>query len=490
MIRGLAQFMNKTLSMVKAGLTSVFICLFLMLFYIKPALAIKEEVISHKTFGKTVIYIPETTPTSVALFVSGDGGWQAGVINMAKNLALQGALVAGIDAKQYMAFLSRSSSSCYYPAADFEQLSMMLQKKYKFSSYTKPVLVGYSYGATLVYGLLAQAPAGTFKGAIALGFCPDITLKKPLCKGNGLKSHVLVPGKSYYLERTEKLAAPFIALNGIKDETCPFQATKTFLTGMPFAELVTLPKVGHGFSIADNWLPQFYKSYKKIIASPSAIERKNAASIQRIPDKLITALPLNLLPATSSDNQPLVFMMSGDGGWTSFDQSLAESFTEKGMAVVGLDAQKYFWNAKTPKQTAAAIADAISYYMQSWKKKKFILAGYSFGACIAPFIANRFPENLQHNLSAICMLSPDERADFEIHVADMLSIDEQDEPYNVLAEMKKARAFKLIVMFGDDEDPATTKQFRQETSRVITLPGGHHYNNDYTGIVNYVIKSL
>ncbi|SPZ91950.1 Type IV secretory pathway, VirJ component [Sphingobacterium multivorum] len=49
-------------------------------------------------------------------------------------------------------------------------------------------MVGYSYGATLVYGLIAQAPAGTFRGGIALGFCPDITIAKPLCKGSGLSS--------------------------------------------------------------------------------------------------------------------------------------------------------------------------------------------------------------------------------------------------------------------------------------------------------------
>lgn len=470
-----------------------FFFFFSIFFCANSALAIKEETIYHKTFGKTVIYIPESIPNSVALFVSGDGGWQFGVINMAKNLAKQGVLVAGIDAKQYINFLSKSSSSCYYPAADFEQMSMMLQKKYKFANYTKPVLVGYSYGATLVYGILAQAPAATFKGAIALGFCPDILLNKPLCKGNGLKYHALVPGKSFYLERTEKLTAPFIVLNGLKDESCPFQATQTFLKNMPSAELVTLPKVGHGFSIADNWLPQFYASYKKIITSTSSIEQKNIANkalATKNADKLIAELPLTLIPSTSVNNQPLVFMISGDGGWTNFDQSLAESFAEKGMAVVGLDAQKYFWNAKTPQQTSMAISAAITYYMQNWKKKDFILAGYSFGACVAPFIANRLDQDLKHNLSAICMLSPDERADFEIRVTDMLSIDDQDEPYNVLAEIKKSKEFNLIVLFGDDEDAATTKQFKQEISKVVTLPGGHHYNDDYNSIVKYVVKSL
>jgi type IV secretory pathway VirJ component len=78
--------------------------------------------------------------------------------------------------------MAKDKGACSYPAADFEQLSMMLQRKYHFASYQKPILVGYSYGAVFIYGLIAQAPAGTFKGGISLGFCPDIDLKKPFVK--------------------------------------------------------------------------------------------------------------------------------------------------------------------------------------------------------------------------------------------------------------------------------------------------------------------
>ncbi|WP_448633649.1 hypothetical protein [Pedobacter panaciterrae] len=113
---------------------------------------------------------------------------------MAKNIANQGALVLGIDGKRFGNYLSKESAQCLYPAADFEELSLFIQKKYKLTNYHKPVLLGYSYGAVLIYGILAQAPANTFKGAIALGFCPDINIKKPMCKGAGLTQHVLKPG--------------------------------------------------------------------------------------------------------------------------------------------------------------------------------------------------------------------------------------------------------------------------------------------------------
>ncbi|WP_205748902.1 AcvB/VirJ family lysyl-phosphatidylglycerol hydrolase [Emticicia sp. CRIBPO] len=449
-------------------------------FQIDKAAPVAQEVMNFGQFGKITLYKPQKTPRSLALFVSGDGGWQFGVINMAKYLAMQGVLVAGIDAKYFAASMSKLTSECYYPAADFEQLSMVIQKKYNFTDYSKPVLVGYSYGATLVYGLLAQAPSGTFKGAIGLGFCPDIELKKPLCKGNGLSSHVLKTG-TYYLDRTEKLTAPFIVLNGVKDKSCPFDATAKFMKSMPDAELVTLPKVGHGFSIADNWLPQFRQAYMKIQQTNQPVK----AGV-----RLQTNLPLTLVRAASEKNNALVFMISGDGGWTSFDQGLAETFAKKGYDVLGLDAQKYFWKAKTPEKAASEIEKAIGIYMDQLKKKSFLLVGYSFGADVVPFVASRISEPLKSSLSGVCMLSPEEYNDFEIHVADMLNFGSKEGKYNVLRETEALKSIKHLCMFGDKEDSATARQFKEKGLPVVILPGGHHYDNDYQAVVNNILTRV
>ena len=123
-------------------------------------------------FGKVTVYQPAKAPEAVVLFVSGDGGWNKGVIEWAKKIAEQGALVVGINILQYLKKIKTEKTKCYYLASDFENLSIMIQKKYKLKKYLKPILMGYSSGATMVYGVLAQAPANTFKGAIALCFVP------------------------------------------------------------------------------------------------------------------------------------------------------------------------------------------------------------------------------------------------------------------------------------------------------------------------------
>jgi type IV secretory pathway VirJ component len=356
----------------------------------------------------------------------------------------------------------------------------------------KPVLVGYSSGATLVYGILAQAPANTFKGAISMGFCPDIETDRPLCNGTGLTTHVLKEGSAYYLDKTEKLTAPFIVLQGMIDKVCGYKEVEKYMMGMHLGELVPLPHVGHGFSVTRNWLPQFIVSYKKILITPAYAEKKATENILLQSQHLVPLsdnLPLTIIPSSSKDSLPMVFMISGDGGWTSFDQTLSEQLAEKGLSVVGLDAQKYFWNARTPEQSSSEISKAIIHYMQQWNKKTFIFLGYSFGACVAPFIANRFSVFLKQNLKGVYCLSPDETADFEIHIVDLLQFKTR-EKYNVIEEIKKIEYLNPFCIFGEEEDVSLRNKFLGIGTKVLVFPGNHHYNNDYAGIADKILKSL
>lgn len=451
--------------------------------------AITVESFEYGSFGKVTIYLPNRQPEAVVLFVSGDGGWNKGVVNMATYIVEQGAAVIGIDILQYYKNARHLKVKCLYPAGDFEDISMTVQKKYKIRQYLKPILLGYSSGATLVYGVLAQAPANTFKGAISLGFCPDIEISKPLCRGVGLSSHVLKENKAFYLEPCSHLTEPFIVLQGTNDQVCSFMEVKSFLNGMPMCELVELSKVGHGFSVAKNWLPQLFAAYSKIEREPSYAEKKSSES-SRIPSASTSSeLPLTLIPSTAKENLPLAVFISGDGGWTNFDQTISEMLAKRGMPVIGLDAQSYFWNEKDPQKTAIEISKAVARYMQQWNRKSFILVGYSFGACVAPFIANRFPDALKSELKGVFCISPDETGDFEIHLSDMLSINKRDK-YNVLAEVKMIKSLNPVCLFGNEESAELRSHFIATGVKVETLPGNHHYNDDYQTLSLAIIRGL
>src|SRR5512139_2393847 len=118
------------------------------------ASGIAESSVEFGRFGKVALYSPQGEPSHVVLFISGDGGWNLGVVDMARELASLDALVIGIDIVHYLKELEASSEKCSYPAADFESLSKFVQKKLDFPRYIQPVLIGYSSGATLVYAIL------------------------------------------------------------------------------------------------------------------------------------------------------------------------------------------------------------------------------------------------------------------------------------------------------------------------------------------------
>ena len=469
----------------------ILIFLFPLVFTLN-AKAAETDIVNYGLFGNVTIYKPKTTPKSFVLFISGDGGWNQGVVAMAKTIVNQGAMVVGVNIITYYRNLKKGNQKCYYPAGDFENLSLEIQKKYHFSTYNKPILVGYSSGATLVYGVLAQAPANTFKGAIALGFSPDIELDKTLCNGSGLTTKVLKPGKSFYLNPSSKLTAPFLVLQGTKDQVCSYEAAEKYMKEVNTEQLIVLPNVGHGFSVTKNWLPQFITAFKKVQNTPTYGQIKavtNRIKQTQNSNEYSSNLPLTLIHSVYDEDAPLAFMISGDGGWTSFDQELGEQFAKEGVPVIGLDAQSYFWNATTPQKSALAISTAIESYMKHWNKNSFIIVGYSFGASVSPFIANYFPDELKEKIKGVYSLSPDETADFEIHLLDMLQV-KSTEKYDVLNEVTKIKQLNPVCFFGTQESDIVRRRFETAGAKVITLVGDHHFNNNFSAIVSGVLKNI
>lgn len=221
--------------------------------------AIQKDTLAYNGFGYLTLYKPTKTVNNVIICISGDGGWNSGIEGIALHLKNENTLLIGVDIRQVFKSMKKNKSACLYPAADFERMSQFVQKKLKFQTYNIPILLGYSSGATLVYGLVTQAPQNTFRAGIALGFCPDINIDKPLCAGSGkFTSTKLQNGKGYDLGPVENLKTPFISLQGQNDQVCNYLKTVSFLKNVTNAQVVSLPKVGHGYGQEKNWLPQFF----------------------------------------------------------------------------------------------------------------------------------------------------------------------------------------------------------------------------------------
>src|SRR6185312_10104739 len=397
-------------------------------------------------FGTVTVYIPEGQPTSVALFLSGDGGWELGVVNMAHALAALGAVVIGVDIRQYFASLHRAAqrpgAPCQMIAADFEALSHQVQKEIGMSDYHVPVLVGYSSGATVVYATLVQSPPGTFAGALSLGFCPDQDFAgAALCPGPGAGLHYTQGKKNDLIfEPATTLKQPWIALQGQKDQVCAPEPVDTFAAETAGGEVVKLPLVGHGFGVERNWMPQFLDAYKRITVRVETPPLRPAE---------VSNLPVNEVHAESNSSDELAILITGDGGWAGLDQELAARLAADGVSTVGLNSLKYFWTERTPDETARDIARIMQHYLAAWNKQRVLLVGYSFGADVLPFVVNRLPPELRARVATVNLLGVDSNASFEIKIAGWVGADDSGPPTR--PELSAISGTPVLCIYGEGE---------------------------------------
>jgi type IV secretory pathway VirJ component len=432
-----------------------------------------------RRFGTVTVYIPQRKPQSVAIFVSGDGGWELGVISMAHALSDMGAVVIGVDIGQYFASLrkaaERPAAACQMIAADFEALSHQVQKEIGMSEYHVPVLVGYSSGATVVYAALVQSPPGTFAGALSLGFCANQDFAgATLCPGAGLRytaksQHELV------FEAAATLREPWIALQGQKDEVCDPHATDEFAARVAGGQAVKLPLVGHGFSVERNWLPQFRDAYARLAA-------RTVAPAQSPPE--IRDLPLQEVPASGSGDE-FVLLITGDGGWAGLDQELAARFAANGVPTVGLNSLKYFWARRTPDETARDVARVLRHYFAAWGKQRVLLVGYSFGADVLPFVINRLPPELRQRVASVSLLGVDAHASFEVRIADWVGGDNGGPPTR--PELAEVAPVPVLCIYGEGEEDSICPGLPAGSIARERVGKGHHFSGEYATLADRIL---
>ena len=435
-------------------------------------------------FGKVTVYIPEGTPRSVAIFLSGDGGWNLGVVSMAHALTDLGAVVIGVDIRQYLGALGKAAQRdhppCQLIAGDFENLSHQIQKEIGMFVYHVPVLVGYSSGATVVYAALVQSPPGTFAGALSLGFCPDQDFAgAALCPGAGLQYR---HGKKNDLifEPAKTLKQPWIAVQGQKDQVCSAAAVDTFAARTTNGEVVKLPLVGHGFGVERNWMPQFLDAYKRItlrVETPPV----------RPPE--IGNLPVMEVHAENGSSDELALLLTGDGGWAGLDQELAARLAADGVPTVGLNSLKYFWTERTPEETTEDVAKILRHYLAAWNKQRVLLVGYSFGADVLPFVVNRLPPELRARVATVSLLGVDSNASFEIKIAGWVGAD--DGGARTRPEVAAISGVPVLCIYGEGEADSICPDLRKASGHSpITLAEigkGHHFSGEYANLAERIL---
>ena len=455
------------------------------------AMTVERSMSYGAPFGEISIYTPEGSPRSVVLFISGDGGWHLGVVSMARHLVEQGAVVVGLDVRHYLAEIAAHPTPCRYLAADLEALAHRVQRELKLDEYRVPLLYGYSSGATIVYAALVQSPPGTFGAAVSLGFCPDQKFGgAPLCPGpENQLSYQLGPKGSYVFDPAPKLKDRWVAFQGQNDKTCGAAAVDAYAAKVSNSTVVRLEGVGHGYGIERRWLPQYVETFNSLVAIKSSVPSDaDLASVANLP---LVEVPVAAQGADAPGRAraPLAILLSGDGGWAGLDKGVAAELSARGVPVVGFSTLKYYWNPRTPEESARDVARIMRHYLAAWKRERVVLVGYSFGANVLPFIVNRLPPDLRAHIVGLSLLGLENNTSFEIRVSGWVpgsSIGEVP----VRPEIDKLQGVKTTCLYGQGEKQDPCADMAGATMQAREVGKGHHFSGDYSALADAIVQGV
>ncbi len=440
--------------------------------------------ISHGRFKDLLVYRPAGTPTSFALFLSGDEGWNSTADTMARLLVQRGAMVAAIDWAKLKANLEADGDQCVFPDGDLENLSHFTQAYFHLPTYLTPMLVGVSSGASMAYAVLAQAPRNTFAAALTLDFCPALNLEKPLCKSSGLEFTRATHGRGVDLLPPKGLGNPWVDLQGEAGRSCPAGAARDFVSRIQGAALVMLPKAGRDLSRPHDWVPQYLAAYDKLAAqNPATRMAPPPVGLSDLPIVEVAAAPANA--AARSD--AFAIIMSGDGGWAGIDQDVAAALSARGIPVVGLDSLRYYWTPRTPSGLAADTDRMIRYYLAHFGKQRVLLIGYSQGADVLPFAVNRLPAATRAHVALTAVMGMSEHALFEFHVSSWIS-DSNSGPAT-LPEINRITGMPVLCIYGADENDSLCPKLDAAKFIIVKLKGGHHFDGDYANLARQILAA-
>ncbi len=184
---------------------------------------------------------------------------------------------------------------------------------------------------------------------------------------------------------------------------------------------------------------------------------------------------------------PLVVYITGDGGFNAFSIGICNSMNKSGYEISAINAKSYFYDKKTPNQTAKDISTYLDKRLSGRENQQIILLGYSFGADVAPFIVNILPATIKSKLVSVILLSPETTTDFEIHWMDMVWTNKK-RSMNVVAEINKMTVPKTTTIFGNSENDFPVKDIKIKNYNNHILPGGHHFDGNTDEVAKTIIK--
>jgi type IV secretory pathway VirJ component len=204
------------------------------------------------------------------------------------------------------------------------------------------------------------------------------------------------------------------------------------------------------------------------------------------PASKLKGLPLVEVPTTVRGRHEMAVLLTGDGGWAVTDKGLSEALAKAGIPVVGWNSLRYFLTRKGPDRAARDLERVLRAYLPRWGKERVVLIGYSFGADVVPFLANRLPPDLAGKISAVALLGPSGQADFKFHPTEWLGKPAADS-LPVFPEVEKLRGKNILCAYGRREKESLCPRLPEGLAHPLMRPGGHIIGKEYGPIAEWIL---
>ncbi|MEX3958811.1 virulence factor family protein [Trinickia sp. EG282A] len=425
-----------------------------------------ESQVSGGRYGDVTVAWPEGDMRGFVILFSAGKGWSPADAQAARALAHEGVLTVGVDTGHYAANLAATGQACRHLDGDAEAISHQLERQLKSSRYFAPIVAGAGQGGTLALHILAQAPANTIAGAIALD--AEGTLDKrfePCAPDPTVSRGSVLPGfvETGVTTQTAIKASQQAERSAVKEgaDSPGFKYGKN-VTSLMAPLLAKRPRVfGATTTRADQLVA---------LIGPHLLSQTGG-------EQDVSDLPLIELPAAHPKGM-VAIIMSGDGGWRDLDKTIGEEFQKDGVSVIGWDSLRYFWSEKTPEQVSRDLSRVLRVYGARWHADSFALIGYSFGADVMPFAYNRLPASLRDRIAIVSLLGFANAADFQVRVTGWLGLPASAKALPARPEVDRMPAGVIQCFYGEDEDDTLCPALAP-TREVVRTPGGHHFGRGY-----------
>jgi type IV secretory pathway VirJ component len=433
---------------------------------------------SHGLFSDVQVFRPAGTPRQFVLLLSENDAPREFERRLIQKMTAAGAMVSAVPLAPFYRRLESQDGKCTFAAGAFENLARHLEAFEKLPTYLLPIVVGSGRASSFAYGVLAQAPNGTFASAMSLDFCPRLMFRTPLCAANALRWQAAADGAIDLLPAAS-LSAPWTAMQGADLAACKTGEARAFAQRV--AQATWIPAEASSAPAATTQVAQVPAAFDAAYAALAAREQGLDAPPAQLAD-----LPLVELPSVGAGERFAV-LLSGDGGWAGIDKGIAEALVQRGVPFAGFDSLRYFWSPRTPEGLAGDLDRVIRYYAARWKRKEVILIGYSQGADVLPFAFNRLPARTRSSVRLTALLGLGQKASFEFHLSNWIG-PSGDRP--IAPEAAKLAALRTLCIYGQDERDSLCPQLAPGHVQAVPLAGGHHFGGGYGALAARILDAI